>query len=60
MMDCKQRLLMKYLESRQTGFTSRCGSTKVAFNILATATASHILEAREKGSQHRSHSLFTE
>lgn len=51
---------MKYLESRQTGFTSRCGSTKVAFNILATATASHILEAREKGSQHRSHSLFTE
>lgn len=31
-----------YLESRQTGFTSRYGITSVAFSILATATASHI------------------
>ncbi|KAF7809389.1 abscisic acid receptor PYL4-like [Senna tora] len=32
----------RYLESRQTGFTSRYGITRVAFNIFATATASHI------------------
>lgn len=38
---------MNYLESCQTGFTSRCGITRVAFSILATATASHILEQRK-------------
>lgn len=32
----------KYLESCQTGFTSRYGITSVAFKILATATASQI------------------
>lgn len=32
----------KYLESCQTGFTSRYGIISVAFKILATATASQI------------------
>lgn len=32
----------KYLGSCQTGFTSRYGITRVAFKILATATASQI------------------
>jgi hypothetical protein len=32
----------RHLESFQTGFTSRCGITRVALRIFATATASHI------------------